>query len=85
MALGLSGRGHSVPNRERPRSEHSVICRSQEMTPDTKEILYNSVDGQKSLRLLCRLEPSHLSLALSCRLMRTFSTIVGITGSVVGD
>ena len=42
------------------------------------------MNRQKSLRLACRFEPSHLSFSLSGRLMRHFSPIVGILSRVVG-
>ena len=57
----------------------------QQVTSDTEEILNDSMDRQESLRLSGRLEPSHLPLALSCRLVRDFNSIVGVSACVVED
>ena len=43
------------------------------------------MDGQKPLGLPARFEPSHLSFALACGLMRQLGPIVGVTVSVVTD
>jgi len=56
------------------------------MSSDTKEILDQSVDAQKSyLRLLSRFEPAHLPLSLSRVLMREFRAIVSVTARVVSN
>jgi hypothetical protein len=41
------------------------------------------VNRQKSLRLACCFEPSHLTFSLSRRLMRHFSAVVSIASCVV--
>src|SRR5262245_10847004 len=53
------------------------------MPSNTKEILDTSVDGQESLRLLSRFEPTHLPFSFSGVLMRDFSAIVRVTAGVV--
>jgi len=55
------------------------------MPSDTKEILDNSMDGQKTLRLLSRFEPTHLPFSLSGVLMRDFRAIVSVTACVVSN
>ena len=46
------------------------------MASYTKEILHESVDREKPLRVRGRFEPAHLSLALSRRLMRDLRSVV---------
>ena len=41
----------------------------QQMSPDSKQIPHRAVHRQEELRVSHRLEPSHLALALSRRLM----------------
>ena len=55
------------------------------MSSDTKEILDQSVDAQKSLRLLSKFEPAHLPLSLWRVLMRDFRAIVSVTARVVSN
>ena len=53
------------------------------MAPESAEAQDHAVDRQKGLRLASRLEASHLTLSLSCRLMRDFSPIVLGSGRAV--
>ncbi len=46
-----------------------MISCSQQMPSDGSEVLDNDLHREKSLRLSMGLEPSHLSLALACRLV----------------
>jgi hypothetical protein len=62
-----------------------MIERSQAVTPHSKEIINDAMGGEKSLRLTRRFEPAHLPFAVSSRLMRHLSAIVGVTASVVSD
>ena len=62
-----------------------MIERSQSVTPHSKEIINDAMGGEKSLRLTRRFEPAHLPFAVSSRLMRHLSAIVGVTASVVTD
>ena len=55
------------------------------MASDTEEILGKSVDGQELLRLGRGLEPSHLSLPLSGRLVGDLRSIVLVLAGVVDD
>ncbi len=48
------------------------------MTSDAKEVLDESMHGQESLRLSRRLEPSHLSLSLTRRLVGNLSSVVSV-------
>jgi len=52
---------------------------------DTKEILHEAVHREKSLRLCRGLEPPHLPLALSRRLMRDLGSIVRVLPRAVWD
>ena len=54
------------------------------MPSDPEEIQDDSVDRQEPLRLSGRLEPSHLSLSLSGRLVRDLSPVVGVARCVMG-
>ncbi len=59
------------------------VC-PQEVTSDAEEILDDSVHREKSLRLSRGLKPSHLSLALACRLVGDVRPIVLVlTGSML--
>ncbi len=49
------------------------------MTPDAEEVLDESMNGQESLRLTWRFEPSHLTLALPRGLMQDLGPIVLVT------
>ena len=53
-----------------------MVDGSHQMTAGAKEILHESVHREKSLRLCRGLEPPHLPLALSRRLMRDLDSIV---------
>ena len=59
-----------MPFEERPRSEHAVVNRPQQMSADPEEILHHAVDGREALEMGGRLEVAHLALALSRRLVR---------------
>jgi hypothetical protein len=62
-----------------------MIERPQSVTPHSKEIIDDAMRGQKSLRLTSRFKPAHLPFAVSSRLMRHLSAIVGVTASVMSD
>ena len=53
------------------------------MTSDTEKIEDESVHRQEALRVSGRLEPAHLSLALSGRLMKAFRSIVLVSGGAM--
>ncbi len=55
------------------------------MASDTEEILCESMHRQESLGLSRRLEPSHLSLPLSGRLVGDLRSIVLVSAGVVDD
>jgi hypothetical protein len=78
-----AGTRHLLPDGEGPISEHSVIGRAHEMPPNSKQVLDDSVNREESLGVLRRLEPAHLSLSLSRRLMRDLSPIVRIPARVM--
>ncbi len=52
--------------------------RPQQMSTDPEEILYGAVDGREALQMGGRLEAAHLAFALSSRLMRDFSAVIGV-------
>ena len=62
-----------------------MIERSQSVAPHSKEIINDAMGGEKSLRVTRRFEAAHLPLAVSSRLMRHLSTIVGVMASVMSD
>jgi len=49
------------------------------MVADTKQVLDDTVKGEKSLSLTGRFESTHLPLPLAGRLVGNFSAIVGVT------
>ena len=55
-----------------------MVSRPQEVSPDSEEILHDPVNRRESLELSGRLEPPHLALTLSCRLMRDLRAIVRV-------
>ena len=62
-----------------------MISCSQQVTSDAEEVLDGSMHREKSLRLSRGLEPSHLSLALACRLVGDFRPIVLVKLGTVDD
>jgi hypothetical protein len=65
--------------------QHSLIGCPQQVTPDTEEVLGDSVHRQEPLRLSGGLEPPHLSLSLSRRLVGNLRSIVPVSAGVVDD
>ena len=63
----LAGARHRIPFDERSCSKRTVVNRPQQMSADSKEILYDAMDG--SVAMGGRLEAPHLTLALPGRLM----------------
>ena len=57
----------------------------QHLASDAEEILDESMNGQESLRLIWRFEPSHLPLTLPSRLMRDFGVIVLVLIGAMND
>ena len=55
------------------------------LAPDAEEVLDESMNGQESLRLTWRFEPSHLTLALPRGLMRDLGPIVLVTFRAMDD
>ena len=53
------------------------------MASNSKKILDDTVEGEKSLGVASRFESAHLPFPLAGRLMRGFGTIVGVTFRVV--
>ena len=62
-----------------------MVDGSHQMTAGAKEILHESVHREKSVRLCRGLEPPHLPLALSRRLMRDLGSIVLVLPRAVWD
>ena len=50
---------------------------SQQVTAYSKEILDDTMEGEKALGLARRFESAHVSFSLAGRLMRNFGAIVG--------
>ena len=80
-----SSTGHRVPNKEGAGPQHPVVDCPQQVTPDTKEILGDSVHRQELLRLSRGFEPSHSSLPLSGRLVRDFCPIVRVSAGLMDN
>ena len=64
-ACGMSHRREH----DQTNGQGAVVRRLQQMSADPEEILYESVYREKPLRVCSGFEPTHLSLALPCRLM----------------
>ena len=64
-------------------SEHSVVGRVHEVPPDPKQVLNQPVYRDDSLALFRRLEPAHVSLSLSRRLLRDSGPVVRVPPRVV--
>ena len=62
-----------------------MVDGSHQMTAGAKEILHESVHREKLLRLCRGLEPPHLQLALSRRLMRDLGSVVLELPGTVND
>ena len=78
-----SGRCRYPPDREGPRSQESVIRRSQQMASYSEKIPDDTEEGEKPLGLASRFESAHLPFPMAGRLMRGFGAIVGVTFRVV--
>ena len=76
--LSFRGTRHRIPDAERARSEQPVVSCSEWVTAHAEEIECWALDREKPLRLRGGLEPAHLALALSCRLVRDLRAIVRI-------
>ena len=60
-------------------SQYPVVGWPNQITSDPEEIQDDAVDRQELLRLSGGLEPAHLSISLSRRLVRNLRPIVGVT------
>ena len=60
---------YCVPSEERATSKLSVMTRLQQVSSDAEEVLDKSMNGQESLGLTRRFEPSHLPFTLPRRLV----------------
>jgi len=61
------------------------MARTNEVSPNSKQVLDGGVYTEKSLSLARRLESSHLAFSLSRALMRSFGPVVFVLSSRVGD
>ena len=77
--------GRRIPNAERARSQYTVVHSSEQVAPYTKQVLHEPVHRQEALRVSNRFEPSHLALALPCRLMRNLGSVVFVLHRAVYD
>jgi len=67
--LDQSGTRDLRPNKEGALSQYPVVGWPNQMPSDPEEIQDDAVGRQESLRLSGGLEPAHLSLSLSRRLV----------------
>ena len=61
------------------------MLRSHQVTANVEKVADESVHGQEALCLTGRFEPSHVSLALPCGLVRDFGAIVRVSVRTVSD
>ena len=76
---------YCVPSEERATSKLSVMTRLQQVSSDAEEVLDKSMNGQESLGLTRRFEPSHLPFTLPRRLVRDLGPIVLVLVGAVDD
>ena len=62
-----------------------MMLRSHQVTANVETVADESVHGQASLSLTGRCEPSHVSLALPCGLVRDFGAIVRVSVRTMSD
>ena len=76
---------YCVPSEECATSKLSVMTRLQQVSSDAEEVLDKSMNGQESLGLTRRFEPSHLPFTLPRRLVRDLGSIVLVLVGAVDD
>jgi hypothetical protein len=76
---------HLIPHKQRASPQQTVVSSPQEVTSDPKEVEHKPVHRQESLRVFGGLESSHLSLALSGRLMGHFRSVVLVLRGAVNN
>ena len=74
-----------MPNLEGASSQQAMVDGPHQVTSDAEEIEHESVHRQEALRVSGGFEPSHLSLPLSCRLMRDLRSVVLVLGGAVDN
>ena len=62
-----------------------MVSGPEQVTADTEQVEHEPMHRQESLRVPGGCEPTHLSLALSSRLVRQFRPIVFVLGRTVND
>ena len=77
------GARHLLPYAKCSCAEQPVIRCTKQMPAVAEQVAHPSVNREKTLGLMRRLEPTHLSLPLPGRLMRHFRPIIGVLGGVV--
>ena len=73
-----SGGDYLAPGAKGATTKQPVVARSQPVPAQVEEIPNRTVHRQKSLRVSSGLEPAHLPLSLSGRLMRDLCSVVRI-------
>ena len=76
---------YCVPSEECATSKLSVMTRLQQVSSDAEEVLDKFMNGQESLGLTRRFEPSHLPFTLPRRLVRDLGSIVLVLVGAVDD
>jgi len=79
----LAGTRHLIPETERAGSQETVVSCTEQVAADPDQILDNTVHRCEPLQMGGRLEPSHLPLALTRRLMRDLRSVVFVRPSTV--
>ena len=82
---GSAGAGHLISETERAGPQKTVVSCPEQVTSDTKEILYDPVHRCEALQMGGRLEPAHLPLPLADWLMRDLCSIVLVLPRTVDD
>ena len=72
----LPGTRHLTPETERVGSQETVVSRSEQVAADPEQIVDDALHRCEPLQVGDRLEPAHLPLALTSRLMRDLCAVV---------
>ncbi len=79
----LAGTRYLIPETERAGSQETVVSCPEQVATDPEQILDDAVHRCEPLQVGGRLEPAHLPLALTSRLMRDRRSVVFVLPSTV--
>ena len=78
MPVSIYATTPRIPCNERASAEQTVVSRSQEVSTDSEQILHDTVNRREPLELSGRLEPPHLALTLSGRLLGDLRAVIRV-------